>query len=65
MAITKEQKDWLAFRKALGDALVGKDLVEIDYEFDIPEDLPADTLKLLNSLDAIIRSLRALKEDLK
>lgn len=65
MAITKEQKDWLAFRKALGDALVGKDLVEIDYEFDIPEDLPADTLKLLNSLDAIIRNLRALKEDLK
>lgn len=65
MAITKEQKDWLAFRKALGDALVGKDLVEIDYEFDIPEDLPADTLKLLNSLDAIIKSLRALKEDLK
>ena len=65
MAITKEQKDWLAFRKALGDALVGKDLVEIDYEFDIPEDLPADTLKLLNSLDAIIKSLRVLKEDLK
>ena len=65
MAITKEQKDWLAFRKALGDALVGKDLVEIDYEFDIPEDLPADTLKLLNSLDAIIKNLRALKEDLK
>ena len=65
MAITKEQKDWLAFRKALGDALVGKDLVEIDYEFDIPEDLPADTLKLLNSLDAIIKRLRALKEDLK
>ena len=65
MAITKEQKDWLAFGKALGDALVGKDLVEIDYEFDIPEDLPADTLKLLNSLDAIIKSLRALKEDLK
>jgi len=65
MAITKEQKDWLEFRKALGDALVGKDLVEIDYEFDIPEDLPADTLKLLNSLDTIIKSLRALKEDLK
>lgn len=65
MAITKEQKDWLAFRKALGDALVGKDLVEIDYEFDIPEDLPQDTLKLLNALDTIITSLKALKEDLK
>lgn len=65
MAITKEQKDWLEFRRALGDALVGNDLVEIDYEFDIPEDLPADTLKLLNSLNAIIKSLRALKEDLK
>lgn len=65
MAITKEQKDWLAFRKALGDALVGNDLVEIDYEFDIPEDLPQDSLKLLNSLDAIIKSLKALKEDLK
>ncbi len=65
MAITKEQKDWLAFRKALGDALVGNDLVEIDYEFDIPEDLPEDSLKLLNALDAIIKSLKALKEDLK
>ena len=65
MAITKEQKDWLAFRKALGDALVGNDLVEIDYEFDIPEDLSQDSLKLLNSLDAIIKSLKALKEDLK
>ena len=65
MAITKEQKDWLAFRKALGDAYVGKDLVEIDYEFDIPEDLPMDTLKLLNALDSVIKNLKALKEDLK
>ena len=51
MAITKEQRDWLAFRKAVGNALVEKDLVEIDYEFDIPEDLPKDSLELLNSLD--------------
>ena len=65
MAISKEQRDWLAFRKALGDAFVGKDLVEIDYEFDFPEDLPEDSLKLLESLDAIIKSLKALKEDLR
>jgi len=65
MGVMKEQKDWLALRKSLNDALVANDMVGIDYEFDIPGDLPEDTLKLVNSLDGIIRSLRLLKEDLR
>ena len=65
MTSTNEQRDWLAFRKALGDALAAKDLVEVDYEFDIPEDLPEDMAKLIDAINRMIDTLRILKEDLR
>lgn len=65
MSTQEERTHWLAYRDALGKAMVAKDLVEIDYEYDIPDDLGTDTQKLIDSIDKAIEALRNLKEDLR
>ena len=65
MSTQEERTHWLAYRDALGKAMVAKDLVEIDYEYDVPDDLGTDTQKLIDAIDNAIEALRNLKEDLR
>lgn len=65
MSTQEERTHWLAYRDALGKAMVANDQVEIDYEFDIPDDLGKDTQELIDSIDKAIDALRNLKEDLR